>query len=50
MLGAVAQMIELTKNQATDTRRMSFLPQISDSFALGGVRGVYREEGLRRTR
>jgi hypothetical protein len=32
----VAQMMELTKNHATDTKRMSFRPQISDSFALGG--------------
>jgi hypothetical protein len=45
MLGAVAHMIELTKNQATDTRRMSFLPQMSDSFALGDVRGVHHGEG-----
>jgi hypothetical protein len=35
MLGAVAHMMELTKNHATDTNRMSFLPQMSDNLALG---------------
>jgi hypothetical protein len=27
--------MELTKNHATDTNRMSFLPQMSDNLALG---------------
>jgi hypothetical protein len=44
MLGAVAHMIELTKNHATDTKRMSFLPQMSDNLALGDVSKVYGEQ------
>lgn len=38
ILGAVAHMIELTKNHATDTKRIGFLPQMSDSLALIMVR------------
>lgn len=30
-------MIELTKNQATDVSRMSFLPQMSDNLAQIGA-------------
>ncbi|KAH0207786.1 hypothetical protein KCU99_g218, partial [Aureobasidium melanogenum] len=37
MLGAVAHIMELTKNQATDINRMIFLPQISDSLAQIGA-------------
>lgn len=45
MLGAVAHMIELTKNQATDTKRMSFLPQMSDSLALSRLLVMMSEGG-----
>lgn len=42
ILGAVAQTIELTKNHATDTKRMGFLPQMSDNLALEIVSTVQR--------